>query len=447
MKKCLAIIAASLLLLPISAVGFSFAASGAMYVKVGLAYGSEAVSECEIKCESGIAVAKAGPEGFEEILALPECKQLSVRIESRNISAMDSSGAIVFDGFDADTCLVSYNFDSGGVLSFRNGLYRGGLSFYQSGSGAMNVINHILLDDYLYGVLNSELNYSNPIEALKAQAVTARSFAMCNTGKHSESGFDFCTGVHCQLYKGYSDEHGETNRAVDETAGQTLTYGGETVSGYYFKNSGGFTQSAEDVWGGRLPHLTGVKDEYSPDYPWRHTMTFQEITSKLNAAGYSIGKLQSVAIKGRTPSGAASSVEFTGTYGTAELKNEKIRTVLGGAEIRSLMFGFSDREDVPPYGGAEMIHVIGEGGTIDKRNPDDIYILSDGEAIILTGYFQTGEVADEVYEAASQDPVTFSGKGYGHGVGMPQDSAVVMANKGFSYEEILKYYYTGVEIN
>ena len=446
MKKSLSILTALVLFLSIATFDFSFAAGSVNYIKVGLAYGSGAVTDCEIACGDGIMIAKAGQAGFEEVLALPECKQLSIGVESGKIMARDGSGRIVYDDFDADTCVSSYNSNNGGVLNFKGALYRGGLCFSLSGSRAVNVINCIELEDYLYGVLNSEMNYSNPIEALKAQAVTARSFAVCNKGKHAESGFDFCPYVHCQLYKGYSDEHRETNRAVDETAGETLIYGGETVSGYYFKNSGGHTQAAEDVWGGRLPYLTGVEDEYSPYYSWRYTISFQEISSKLNAAGYDIGKVQSVAIKDRSSSGAVSSIEFTGTSGIAELKNEKIRTVLGSADVKSLMFSFSDGEIVSQVGGGGTVHVAGGGGIIEKRKPDDIYILSVGTAIPLTNYFQTGGEEYKELETVTKEPLAFNGAGYGHGVGMPQDSAVVMANRGFSYKEILKYYYNGVDI-
>jgi len=291
----------------------------------------------------------------------------------------------------------------------------------------------------LYGVLNSEMGYHNPSEALKAQAVTARSFAVSNREKHESEGFNLCADVHCQVYKGYSDEYKDTNRAVDDTLNLTLIYGGKPVSGYYFKNSGGHTLSAEEVWGGKMPYLIGVKDDYSPDYTWNHSLSFQEARGRLEAAGHNIGTVKSVKITGRSLSGAVSSLEFQGTSGTVELKRENIRTVFGGTNVRSLAFSFGSGHAVV----SDVIHVLGAYGKIEKLRPKDVYVISANGLAKLADHDYS---ANESVEQVSAGPIVFHGVGYGHGVGMPQDSAIAMAKQGFSFEEILKYFYTGVEI-
>ena len=413
------------------------------YIRVGLSYGNGAVSSCSAVCDNGFMIAEAGPDGFEEILRLPECKQITASINSSRISAVDATGAVLYDGFGIDTCIIPIDFSSGGTIRYDGKPYRGGLCFYPAGNGRMNIINCIGLEDYLYGVLNSELGSQNPLEALKAQAVAARSFTVSNTGKHKGEGFDLCPDAHCQVYKGYSDEYPETNRAVDETSGLTLTYGGETVSGHYFKNSGGHTQSVSDVWGADAPYLTGVKDEYSPEYRWDYTMSFQEAGRKLEAAGYDIGKLKAAAITARSLSGAVSSMEFTGARGTAELKNERIRAVFGSVNIKSLNFSFRSGTAGEYSGQSEDVFILGAGGAVGKLKPGDIYVLSGGVVSKMTDY---RPVCDGEVETVTDGTIVFSGTGFGHGVGMPQDSAVEMADQGFSYDEILSYFFTGISI-
>jgi len=439
--------------------GLSSAAAGQadqQFIKIGIAYGGGAVSSCAFTCEGGFVFARAVSGGFDEILSLPECKQLTVKATASGIEADDDSGAAVFDAFDADTCVLPVS----GIISFNGKPYRGGFCFYKPDSGRLNVINYIELESYLYGVINSEMGYGNPIEALKAQAVTARSFAVCNKGKHASDGFDLCCDVHCQVYKGYDDEHSETNQAVDETAGLFLTYEGVPVSGYYFKNSGGHTQSISDVWGGDAPYLTGVKDEYSPDYAWSYEMTFQEAASKLGASGYNIGNIKSVSIKGRNTSGAVSAIEIKGTAGTVELKAENIRTVFGSANIKSLLFSFQSAGGIPPGSdtsvkpalsngeanefpnGDDIINVAGAGGVIEKVKLNDIYVYPGN----LLSKPATPQAVEDQTETVTGGTLMFYGKGYGHGVGMPQDSAIAMARQGFTFDEILKYFYTGIEI-
>ncbi len=119
---------------------------------------------------------------------------------------------------------------------------------YINASGQMNIINYLSTDDYARGVVHSEIGQSSHIEAIKAQAVAIRSFAVTNKGKHSSQEFDIGTTVHCQVYTGADSEYESTNRAVDETKGEMVYYQGKPVSAFYFANSGGHTENSEDAW-------------------------------------------------------------------------------------------------------------------------------------------------------------------------------------------------------
>ena len=462
MKQIIAKLVAILLIVLILPIHFSFAQSNdKTYIRVGLAFGSGAVSSCTVRSDDGLMIIRVVSGGFEEILSLPDDKQLNVTIESGNIVARESSGGIVYDEFDNDTVIAPLSFADGGVIRYNDRPYRGGVCFFPAGSGRMNVINYIELEHYIYGVLNAEMGHHNPMEALKAQAVTARSYAVANPDRHRNDGFNLCTGVHCQVYRGYSDEFAQTNRAADETAGLVLTYDGEPVSGHYFKNSGGHTQSSVDVWGGARTYLTGVKDEYSPDYPWTYQVTFQVLSSRLQEAGHNVGNVQSVAIKERNSSGAASVIEIRGTSGTAELRRDRVRTVLGSTNVRSMMFSFGGSVSAPESGtvsyqpvlssgsidrsagGNDTVHIIGADGKIEQSKVDNLYVFSDGISVQLGKELAHNQGRLDI---VTSSPLIIHGTGYGHGVGMPQDSAIVMAGQGYTFEQILKYFYTEITI-
>ena len=110
--------------------------------------------------------------------------------------------------------------------------YRGNLEIIVK-NNKITVINVVSLEDYLYGVLPGEMSPSWPLESLKAQAVAARSYGMATKGKHSKEGFDVCTTTDCQVYGGVDVEQKSTNRAVDETRGEVLTYDGKVITAFF----------------------------------------------------------------------------------------------------------------------------------------------------------------------------------------------------------------------
>jgi stage II sporulation protein D len=148
------------------------------------------------------------------------------------------------------------------VLKVNQQPYRGIIELFINSTGSLSVINELHIEDYLKGVVPCEMSplIFNELEALKAQAVAARTYAIRNMGQFSSDGYDLCSTSRCQVYKGYSAEHPLSNRAVDETRGIVATYNGEPINALYTSTCGGHTENGENVFGGQsYPYLKGVK--------------------------------------------------------------------------------------------------------------------------------------------------------------------------------------------
>jgi len=195
-------------------------------------------------------------------------------------------------------------------------------------------------ETYLKGL--DEVPGSWPGEAVKAQAVAARSYAVRAMGKHASSNFDICDEVHCQYYRGYDKEKDSGwVQAVDATSRQVLAYGGQVAQCFYSSSCGGHTDNNEDVWGGTpVPYLRGVPDPYcvdsaNPHARWTVTLSREDIESRLNASpGTYIGTLYSIDLSDRTPSGRVRRATFNGSAARVTISGEQLRGLLG---LRSAM--------------------------------------------------------------------------------------------------------------
>ncbi|MDR2355108.1 MAG: SpoIID/LytB domain-containing protein [Clostridiales Family XIII bacterium] len=437
-----------------------FAADGTeASLRIGLAYGANAPSSCEIASASGFILAVPTADGFLAGMPLPAYTRLTVSASGGRTMLHADGGVLVSDDIGAETCVLSHDYASSAPILYEGVPYRGGLSFRPNANNTFNVINRLGVEEYLYGVLNSEMGYKNPPEALKAQAVAARSYTMCNLNTHADDGFDLCAGAHCQVYKGYADEYAETCAAVDGTAGLLLYHSGVPVSGNYFKNSGGHTQNAEDVWTAAEAYLRGVPDAYSPPYTWGWQLSFRELRALLTAAGEEDpGEVAAVFVSERNASGNVNAVTIIGGKGTVVLEKNRIRTVLGASNVKSLRFTFGGA--LPALPQTPAIRAVGADGAGPLAS--GAYVLSaDGFGVLETedafiegasGRVRASERADAAGggqakdEPVTGDSVTFTGSGYGHGVGLPQDSAIEMANRGYDFRRILMQYFTDIQI-
>lgn len=291
-----------------------------------------------------------------------------------------------------------------------------------------------------------------PIEALKAQAIAARNFAMVSMGKHASQGFDLCDTTDCQVYGGYGVEKANSNRAVDETLGQYLVYEGDLVSCYYHSNSGGQTEDIENIWSGSLPYIKGVSDPYSvgqPNTDWTLHLTGAQIEKALSSAGYSIGTYQGAEIEAFSNNGRAIKITFKGSSGTATLVKEEMRKIFGYTTLKSMYFSFGET----PVDNS--MSIMGADGMVTV-NPSDVSVISDQgvSALDQNPYWFDGRTlytpqnqTNVQRETLSNGPLlTLYGHGYGHGLGMSQWGAKAMAEAGFDYEAILTHYYQGTQI-
>lgn len=280
-----------------------------------------------------------------------------------------------------------------GELSLDGRRYRGALELRYKGGG-LTAVNVVPVDGYLRSVVPEEMPVDWPAEAIKAQSVAARSFALASRGRHASEGYDLCTTTHCQLYTGTTAEKSASNAAIKATRGEVLTYGGKPIEALFHTDSGGMTENSEDVWGSHVPYLRAAKDTPAKTMPWTKTISRADLERKLAAKGHDIGKVRSLALsplaigraaKDRTASGRVKTMTVKGTKGTATLSGTTWRSLLG---LKSTLF--------------------------DAK--------------------------------LAKDMVTFTGYGSGHGLGISQWGAERMAAKGKSYADILHHYYTGTTL-
>ena len=275
--------------------------------------------------------------------------------------------------------------------------YRGNI-FFRLHEGKPIIINRIILDFYLMGVVPSEIGDTAPKEALKAQAVASRSFALANREKFIKKGYNLDDTTMSQAYFGIEKETDDATSAVKETSGKILKFNGELCNSIFFSVSSGYTESSDGVWGGKkIEYLSSVKDPYSAsskNFFWNIKISRDEIERLLREAGKDIGKLRSFSLVLNNETGSVKNVRLNGSERSIELTGNAFRLILGAQGFKSSWFR------------------VGESGLR--------------------------------FESGSE--VIFKGKGYGHGVGMPQAGAVEMANQGFSFEEILQFYYKGAVV-
>ncbi|SNB44835.1 SpoIID/LytB domain-containing protein [Geobacter sp. DSM 9736] len=269
--------------------------------------------------------------------------------------------------------------------------YRGTIECLPDAKGIL-VVNELPLEEYLVGLINSEISSQWPIEAVKAQAVIARSYAVYQKGTRRNPLYDLESSIMDQVYDGSDSEDSRAARGVEETAGEILTYNGNVIRAFYHSNCGGHTEAAENVWGSSLPYLKGVECRYcttAPSARWEQVLPLSRIETQLNAAG---------------------------------IPGAGIKEIVSGSRNRSGRLG-------------EVILVTSRGRQVV---PAGKFRMAVGSTIIKSTNFEV---------RTSAENASFSGNGYGHGVGLCQWGSKQRAADGFDYREILSYYYPGVRMS
>ena len=308
------------------------------------------------------------------------------------------------------------------ILSLTRGCgtpsYRGKLELYTTAEGIV-IVNEIPLEEYLYAVVPSEMPASYAMEALKCQAVCARSYAYCQMLQFSYPEYQAHVddSVSFQVY-GNSGEKDTTTKAVKETEGKKLWYLGNVVKTYYYSTSSGHSTDVR-AWGSSMTkerqYLKGVSicdkqgNAYEKEYPWYRwkTIISKEILRQLieNSTGKVIGELQNIEVTKRGAGDVALQVIVKGTKGTVSVETEnKIRSLFGG-----------------------------EGYTIEKQDGS----MVKSTKLLPSAFFTI---------AKSGENYIIEGGGYGHGIGMSQNGANEMAKAGMNYRDILQFFYSGTKV-
>lgn len=268
--------------------------------------------------------------------------------------------------------------------------YRGMVEVWNT-SGGLQVINQVALEDYVRGVMKVEANPEWPVEALKTQAVVARTFALYERLGSPEALYHLQATTASQVYRGVSGEDPRTDRAVWETQGMVLAYRGRIIPAFYHAASGGWTEDAVEVWEKRYPFIVGVEDPFSheaPHHHWEERIPSFEIREALLTAGWRVGEILQIETVRRTRSGRVRWLRIWDGAGWLSINGKRFREILGPDRIRSTRF------------------------TIYPEGPAFLFV----------------------------------GQGWGHGVGLSQWGAKGMADLAYDYTRILKYYFPLAEL-
>jgi len=302
-----------------------------------------------------------------------------------------------------------------GILASRGVPYRGVLLVQRSGDRGLTLVNRLDMESYLLGVVPREIGRVGPelLEAAKAQAVAARTYAIRYLGRRASQGFDVYATVDDQVYGGIPAEHPTVSRAVVETAGEILSYGGQPILAYYHSTCAGRTAAIEEVWNDRpVPYLVSVIDQdprtgvaydrSSSRFTWTERWTHDQLVGILNRTladslrGRRISRIEEMRVLDRTQSGRVRAMRLTTDAGSFTLGRDRVRWIL--APVRGGILNSSKFDVRLVRAGGRVSEIVAEGG------------------------------------------------GWGHGIGMCQVGAMGRARAGQDYRTILEAYYPGTEI-
>ena len=338
------------------------------------------------------------------------------------------------------------------LLDINNRRYRGTVEIFRTqGATGMTAVNILSVDEYVYGVLTKILLPEWPEQAIKAEAVTLRTFALYNLGKHVNEGFDLCDNADCQIYEGQVGEDARILKAVGDTRGMVMLHQGYLIAAYSHLSGGGYTENSENVFGKAYPYLRGVldNDQTSPYFRWQKKISPSELDGLLKGAGYNIGTLMAVELSKRTPapvdsadrgvSGRIKTITFIGKDGILAMSGEKIRELLS---LQSTLFDISV--------GVPLANI--DSNITDSFGDRDAKQIQINLPPASTNGLLTDRPGIHRFSGKKDETVFIDGYGWGHGVGLSQWGAKTMAEKAINpapdyYISILKHYYQGVSID
>ena len=300
------------------------------------------------------------------------------------------------------------------IIEFDGSSYRGSMILIASPRGSFTVVNLVNVEDYLRGVVPLEIGHCKPeeVEAVKAQAVAARTYTYKKMQEKQRADFDLLPTISDQVYGGVRAENSVCDEAINSTADQVMLWRDSLIYAYYHSTCGGKTANIEDVWENKqpLPYLRSVNDVnekgeafcgFSGSFAWEESWTVRQLSDVVNRYSREVFPQKSA-------EGSIIAVTVDSRFACGRTRECTIKTSAGSY----------------CYGGDKMRFVF-------RRNENGLPVL---RSALITDI------------SAAPGSITIKGKGYGHGVGMCQFGAIGRARAGQSYDRILKTYYTGVEL-
>jgi stage II sporulation protein D len=302
-------------------------------------------------------------------------------------SAVATPQGVVIDGRRAS----GFRLTSERPIRVNGREYPAALEVVKHGDG-LAVVNELPLEDYLVGVVRAEAGERWPLEMMRAQAIVARTYAAYHRTLNALRPYHIVASTVHQSYVGYVPPSSPVWEAVRDTRGQVLRWGGGLFPAFYHSASGGYTEDPRTVFAARnMPALKAIRDEFSTTAPhsaWTLDLPLADLSDILRRHGVDVGTIKAVQVTERSPSLRVSALTVHGTRGSARLRGNDFRRMVGYETLKSTLFAVAV--------GSEKAH--------------------------------------------------FAGRGYGHGVGMSQWGAKAMAEHGYRAETILEYYYPGTTL-
>jgi stage II sporulation protein D len=348
--------------------------------------------EVRVLIESGSEITVDG--GAERIGILPQGERPDgeIVVGEQAIVTAGAEGLFV-DGIPAGRVIVLSNISKYYTIGRRQ--FRGKIEMKWKAPGQVIVVNHVPLEEYLAGLLGSEMYPHWPIEALKAQAVAARTYALHHSNASRNyaamKDYDVDSSVLSQVYEGAHKEGARAREACRQTKGMALLRNGSIFSTYYHSCCGGMTEHAGNVWPGENgpPQIKDTFCSASPKRAWTYAIYSRQLAAQLATLGIPIGTIAAVGVEKEEDSPRNKYLVVRNEAGEHRILATDLRKTIGYSHMKSTWF------DVSKTGGA----------------------------------------------------IVFKGRGYGHGVGMCQWGAKGMADQGYTYEQILKHYYPDAELS
>lgn len=358
--------------------------------------------------------------------------------------------------------------------STANRSYRGWIKFINE-AGRVSAVSHVNFDEYLYGVITSEMPKEWHSEALKAQALCARNYSFLriiyNEGKYLF--YDLVDSTLDQVYGGYTNESEAGKKAADATSGEVIIYTGDNakykdklIDAYFSSCNGGAIEASENVWSAALPYCVAKKDPYEKPnkyYGWTSSFNLTDMTNAMNKRGTSVGNVTAVTIE-ETSVGRANTLIIKGDKGTQKIFGDNIRTFFNNympEGIKSCNFEIftGNSVNVETTSKPNIVYVANMTKTINKYfnelrmfgKADDemtgsVYVIGGDKKVTKLDVATVTTKEEKNQYNLKKGEYLIIGNGYGHGLGMSQYGAKDMAEAGYSYKDIIKFYYTDVDI-